>query len=317
MGMKCGVSPLSALKHLLALCSGLLLFANPVSAQSCTQADDALLWRVAGLEQAQHEVHLFGSIHAGKPDFYPLPDRVEKAFRRADYLVLEADLSMQGEMETLLRIQRRARLPPGEQLADLVSVQTMTELDAQLETLGVPSTLVMGMQPWFVSVLLASLQVSMSGYLPQYGAESYLLAERGKGTTVLELEGLEQQLGFMESLNSESFLRYTLAGFDAESGADIDALARAWRCADQEALETLIFDDLDDSGLSAAEVAQFNETFFLARNRDMSERIAGFLESGEGRYFIVVGAAHLLGEDSILSLLRQRGYRLQRVGAQE
>ncbi|HLP31658.1 MAG TPA: TraB/GumN family protein, partial [Geothrix sp.] len=35
--------------------------------------------------------YLFGSVHLGRSDFYPLPPQVEQAFARSDLLVLEVD----------------------------------------------------------------------------------------------------------------------------------------------------------------------------------------------------------------------------------
>jgi hypothetical protein len=42
----------------------------------------------------------------------------------------------------------------------------------------------------------------------------------------------------------------------------------------------------------------------------MTSKIEGFL-AGTGRYFVVVGAGHLVGEEGIISLLERRGFSAQ------
>lgn len=41
-------------------------------------------------------VYLLGSIHVGRPDFYPMPKVVESAFDSAEALVVEADIGAAG-----------------------------------------------------------------------------------------------------------------------------------------------------------------------------------------------------------------------------
>jgi hypothetical protein len=49
------------------------------------------------------------------------------------------------------------------------------------------------------------------------------------------------------------------------------------------------------------------EILVSRRNRTMAAKIEEFLNKGE-TYFIVVGAAHLVGKDGILERLKEKGY---------
>lgn len=49
-----------------------------------------LLWQV---KSKDNTVYLYGTIHVGKPSFYPLPDAVENAFRQSARLAVEADIT--------------------------------------------------------------------------------------------------------------------------------------------------------------------------------------------------------------------------------
>jgi uncharacterized protein YbaP (TraB family) len=51
---------------------------------------ESYLWEVSSLT---NRLYLFGTIHAGKHDWYPLPTAVEEAFVDAKLLVVEADIA--------------------------------------------------------------------------------------------------------------------------------------------------------------------------------------------------------------------------------
>jgi len=54
------------------------------------------------------------------------------------------------------------------------------------------------------------------------------------------------------------------------------------------------------------------EKLIYKRNRNMALRIEGFLGTN-GTYFVVVGAAHLLGDRGIIQLLREKWYTVEQL----
>ena len=48
------------------------------------------------------------------------------------------------------------------------------------------------------------------------------------------------------------------------------------------------------------------------RNVGMADKIAGYLQT-KGTYFVLVGAAHYVGDNSIIELLERQGIRGQRI----
>ena len=51
---------------------------------------------------------------------------------------------------------------------------------------------------------------------------------------------------------------------------------------------------------------------FHERNKRMTDRISQYLEE-DSSYFVVIGAGHLIGENSIVDLLTKRGYTAKRM----
>lgn len=307
-----------SLKRVAGLALGLLslivapgLRAQSLAGPQCSNPDGSLLWEVKGpaLERNGGSLYLFGSIHVGKPEFYPLPPRLEALVQGADALVFEVNPEVVAEPRIAMQLQLRGMLPAGQTLDQLVPPATLTELERVLASLGLPLRNFANYKPWMLAVLLANVQVTQLGFNPQWGLESYLLQRRRPGTPILELESWEQQLDMLESIDPALFLDYSLEEFEA--GADLlDDLIAGWLCGDREALvDTLLSTSLSqDDG--------FYEAMFVNRNRVMAEGISRLANAGDQDWLVVVGAAHLLGEDSVVSLLQDEGFRVTPVPLQ-
>jgi len=48
------------------------------------------------------------------------------------------------------------------------------------------------------------------------------------------------------------------------------------------------------------------------RNRNWIPKIESYLDSGQ-TYFVVVGAAHMVGPEGLLALLKARGYKIEQL----
>jgi hypothetical protein len=283
-------------------------------AGTCADPGSSLLWQVTGndIDQRGLTLHLFGSIHLGKPEFYPLHPRIESTFRAADKLVFEIDPLAAAEPENALRMQLRGMLPSGQTLVDVVSPQALDNLRGVLARFGIPLENFMTMKPWLLTLFLANVQASTLGYSAEHGLEGYFMAQRAPGTAIGELETLEQQVDMLDSLDPEMLLGYSLQDFD-DSAVEIEALIGAWRCADLAALSERLFSDLkafeqeSDPAQRAALEALYRR-IYTDRNVVMANGIHALAQGDNGAVFVVVGSAHLLGVGSVVELLQERGY---------
>ncbi len=304
----------------LALLSG--IFTGPALAQSVTPvcADPAasMLWEVsgAGLGNKGVSIQLFGSLHVGKPEFYPLPDLIEDTFRSADHLVFEIDPTSATDPQTAMLMQERGMLPAGQTLQNVVSPEAYATLQQVLTSMGLPAAGVNNFKPWLVALMLTNLQVSALGYSALDGLEMYFTTRKSPQSDILELESIDQQLAMLDSLNPDMFLGYSLE--DLQEGAvELEKMVQAWRCADQDQLSAFMFDDFNNTqSLPLAEQAKLKELhqlLFAERNVVMVNGIEQFIRNGKGAYFVVVGSGHLLGQGSVVELLRARGYEVTSV----
>ena len=280
----------------------------------CQDPGSTMLWQVEGpqLQARKVSVQLLGSIHVGKPEFYPLAAVVDQHFRAADTLVFEVDPRITSSLESALSIQQRGMLPPERSLDQIVDAATMSSLRKVLQQLQLPEALVGHMKPWMVTLLLTSLQVQALGFDPENGVENYLVRMKPQGAKIAELESMDSQLTLLESLDQQTLLHYTLDDY-SNTSAQMDTLITAWRCGDHAKLAALLFaaSDNQDHHLTApdqARLAGLMKQLFDDRNKRMADKIEQFIRTGSGDYFVVVGAGHLLGDNSVVSLLRQKGF---------
>ncbi|MGA0806015.1 MAG: TraB/GumN family protein [Pseudohongiellaceae bacterium] len=281
----------------------------------CSDPSQSMLWELqsAALDQRNVQIHLLGSIHVGKAGFYPLHPEVEQRFRAADHLVFEVDPQAVASPQVAKQMQLRGMLPQGQTLQDVLSPETLGSLEQVLRGIGIPLANFMQFKPWMVALLLTNLQAEALGYDSHFGLESYLAGQRPSDADILELESLEQQLGMLETLHPDTFLGYSLHEY-AGGSALMESMVAAWLCGDKQTLEDIVHQG--EAQLEAAAPAQrahleqIHDSLFTRRNLSMADGIEAFAEAGQGSYFVVVGAGHLLGAGSVVELLQQRGYEV-------
>jgi uncharacterized protein YbaP (TraB family) len=280
----------------------------------CADPGSSMLWEVTGpgLGDGAATLHLFGSIHLGKPDFYPLHPTIETTFRAADHLVFEIDPLAAADPQVALRMQLRGMLPAGQTLSEVVSPEALDNLQGVLARYGIPLGNFMTMKPWLLTLMLANVQASALGYSAQHGLESYFIAQKAPATEIDELETIDQQVDMLDGLDPELLLGYSLQDFD-DGASEMEKLIGAWRCADKPALSEQLFSELlnveqtsDADGRAGMD--DLYKRLYTDRNKVMADGIVRFIGTGSGNWFVVVGSAHLLGEGSVVELLEERGY---------
>ena len=110
----------------------------------------------------------------------------------------------------------------------------------------------------------------------------------------------------------EPGVRSVLAEADQLEQKSMELLA-AYTSGDEAAIAKLS-DDRDGwrkTGRTDAEYDQMNEEMLLGRNRSWIPEIEKLIAEGDA--FVAVGAMHLIGDGSVVDLLRKDGYEVERV----
>lgn len=147
-----------------------------------------------------------------------------------------------------------------------------------------------------------------AGYEASAGVDLYFIQKAiERKLPVIELESYESQLGMFNDFSKElqeKTLKATLDNFDVLDDS-VNQMAEMWKTGNDEQLLELTNSFSDDE--------EYNKTMLIDRNVGMADKIDGYLRNGKGEeYFIVVGAAHYLGDHGIVKLLKDKGYTVIR-----
>ena len=284
--------------------AALAVVAAPVHANAA-----AFLWEVSSMT---NKIYLYGTVHAGKKEWYPLPPVVEQAFADSQALVVEADIS---DVEAMQKVQPATYTPP-DNLSKHVDAASYDRFRKLLPRYQLPEASVAKLKPFMAVSLLVFSDWARLGFRPEYAVEVYLIqkAEKAK-MPVRELEGLDMQIELMDSLTEEQNQRVFEGTVDAlESGlADeqIKGMVATWQAGDPAKMFE-IARKYNDKVKGAAEL---EEKFVWGRHPAMLKKIEGYLNDSKERSFVAVGAMHLVGPRGLVEELRKRGYIVRQLGA--
>jgi hypothetical protein len=99
----------------------------------------------------------------------------------------------------------------------------------------------------------------------------------------------------------------------AESALGLMMLLETFKTGDEETFVLLFGSNIDAEDLHPLE-AEYYDKLITQRDKGMAAEIAKLLENGDdGGYFIIVGAGHLVGDNSVVKLLEDMGYTVERI----
>lgn len=268
--------------------------------------------RRGALYRVHHEgktSYLFGTIHVGKQDFFPLEPEVTAALAKSSALVLELDVRSSAAYYRALA--RHGQYPAGQTIRDHLSPEAMARLQAALAKVNLPLRSVEHYRPWVVANLLVGQEIEKSGFHRGLGVEGYLLSQASK-KPLLELEDADYQLGLFGALDDAQQEAYLLENIDeVNSGAALRksaGLIDAWGAADAARIAALTQELTTGDTVSARFM---DRTLLGKRNPEMAASIEAIMRKGDA--FIGIGLLHLVGEKGVPALLRQHGYEVEKV----
>ena len=266
----------------------------------------SFLWKVTSQLST---VYLFGSIHIAKEDMYPLQEEVERAFNVSDVLAVEVDLNNIGHSKRQ-KIFKETIYPPQETLQQHLSKETFELLRDKLSNLNINIVNFLNYKPWLLSLQLTEIALLKLGYDSNMGLDLYFLRKAEGKKKISELESFDFQIDLLSKFTDKEqdlLLYYTIINLD-NIERQMDRLVQAWKWGDVKYMEKILFSAFSQY----PEMSFIYERIFVERNKNMALKIEGFLNM-RNTYFVVVGAGHLTGQDSIIYILQEKGYPVQQL----
>jgi hypothetical protein len=256
------------------------------------------LWTIEG---GRSPVALLGSIHVLRRQHYPLEWPIEQAFDRAQVVVFETDLG--GMMSPELRRALSQRGRRAGVLRRQVSRETYRKLGAYLEGFGMPPTLLDHSAPWHAGAVVMVMELERQGYDPLWGVDNYYFRRAEKyGKRTEGLVSLDEHMRMLAELplpDGDAYLQAMLR--DAETlRSMLRDVVRAWKGGEADRLAALV-----NAGFT--EHPGLRDHLLVRRNKQWIPAIERYL-AGDEPALVIVGAGHLVGEDSVIELLRRNGH---------
>jgi uncharacterized protein YbaP (TraB family) len=159
-----------------------------------------------------------------------------------------------------------------------------------------------------LALMIETFEWQKAGFDPSLGLDKHFYDRaQADGKTIQGLETADYQISLFDSMTAQQqdrLLSDTLKSIDTEMSS-ISRLTDAWKTGDAGTIERIVLADLKQD-------AVMYQRLLVGRNQNWMPKLEA-LFSRAGRTFVVVGAAHLVGPDGLLAMLKSKGYTVEQL----
>lgn len=284
--------------------SGLAALALCVASPAVARADPPI-WRVS---DADTEMVLFGSIHALPEGVDWRSEALDKALAQADLVVFEILTPDSEEEEMAAYAPMLAYLVSPQPLHTVVSPGTYDRALAHAEAQGFEPFMFNMLRPWAAAMMLGMGGDVSKGRSSDLGVDETIQngVRPDQRTAALDTDELlhasMQALAETGEAEGEQLLIEVLDALDEETELDME-IENAWVRGDLQPI-------LDDMAAMKAEAPRLYQVILVDRNNGWMPALKRMMDT-ERRVVVIAGAAHMVGEDGLPTLLRQAGYKVE------
>lgn len=279
-----------------------------MSVVSLTAQAQSSVWKVS-----KGNDHLFigGTVHILPPSEFPLPEEFQQAYKESDCIVLEAKLADASDADFQMNMMRQMTYANGKTISGFLTAKTQQQLKDYVSSLGVDLAMFEHFKPGFLVTMLALLEAKKA-QLSGEGVDVFYSkqAKRDK-KNITYLESAEFQMKMIADMgigDEEHFIKSNIEQMK-DFKAMFTGLLKAWRAGDDQQLIKLAIKPMKDDPKTFKKL-------LTDRNRTWIPHIERmFADNGQStdKEFVLVGVAHLVGDKSVLTLLKNKGYYVEKL----
>ena len=271
----------------------------------CKATADTSVWKVS---KGNSHIYLGGTLHILSKSNYPLPAEFDKAYDASDLVVFETDIAALSDPATMQLMSEKMVFTDGSTIRDHLAANTIEAIEAHLKTRGMSLDQFATLKPSMLSITLTLIELNIIG-IDAEGVD-FFYSEKAEtdNKEQLMLETVEEQLEFVLGIGADDpdkLLEYTLRDL-ANLTTTMDKLVSAWREGNREELNEQLIEFL------ARDYPYVYDDLVVKRNKNWLPQLATYFDTGDIE-FVLVGAAHLIGEFGLLTLLASDGYKIEQL----
>ncbi len=288
------------IKKLLA--ASLLFFAFVTTPFAQAQSS---VWKVSN---SGNYFYLAGTIHVLSPQDHPLPNEFYQAYKDADKLIFETDMSASKSSAYQQKFLSAMQGSNDDTLVKALNTATYERLKHYLNQRNIQITHFSKYYPWALSVTLSLIEYHRLGMVGEYGVEEHfykkaLLDKKPLG----QLETVDQQIASIQSMgNIEAnlMINYTLDDL-AQLPEYIKVMKLNWRSGDLEALtNSPVVKKMRE------DFPELYNTLVVKRNNNWLPTLKA-LNHNNLTEFVMVGTLHLNAPDGLINQLKLAGFKVE------
>ncbi len=266
---------------------------------------DTSVWKAT---KGANTVYIGGTVHLLRPADYPLPPEYDEAYQDATEIYFETDLAALADPAVQAKMVQQWTYSDGRTLKTILSETAYSVLAEAATAYGLPMAAVDTFKPGMVLTVFTVQALQRIGFTPQGVDTSYNAKATEDSKAIGQLETVQEQLDVIAGMgegNESEFILLTLQDID-QIETIMEEMITAWRLGDSEQLSTLFVEDMKQ------QTPRLYDALLVQRNLKWMPQIEAMFVDSDTE-FLLVGVAHLVGEDGLLTMLRQRGYTIKQL----
>ena len=277
---------------------GCSFIANSAHAQSS-------VWQIS---KGNDSLFIGGTVHILPKAEMPLPAEFALAYEQADTIIFEAPVPDPADTNAQMQMLGALSYTNNETLSQKLEPEVKVSLENKLGEFGANLAKLDGFRPAMVSIVLMSMELQKQNLMGE-GVDAYFTKKATKDNkTKNYLETMEFQLALFKTMgqgNENDFIKRNLAEMN-NYGEMFKGLLTAWREGDTDTLNKVALEEMQQNDPNSY------KQLIADRNNDWLPKVEAMFNNDKSE-FVLVGVAHLAGEDSLLTLLESKGYRVSLV----
>jgi len=252
--------------------------------------------------------YIGGTIHMLRGSDRPFPPEFDRAYDASDMIIFETDLAVLQSPEIQQELLAKAVYSDGRTLDKVLSAEAYKKLEEYCTENGIPLAMINQYKPWAIVMTIIGMELQKMG-ANQEGIDLYYYGKASEDEKSMGgLEAVDEQVEILTSMgdgNESAFIVYNIDHMEKMEEM-FDSLITAWRSGDEAILSDAFLEE------AKKEFPKLFKTLFTDRNMSWLPKIEEYLLTPETE-FVLVGTAHLVGEEGIITQLEKLGYEVEKL----
>ncbi len=267
------------------------------SVQANALSRNTLLWQVSG-NGLQQPSYVFGTMHILCANDVKLGDSLKGIIRDVNKIYFEVDMD---DMMEMMSVMNYIQMSNNQKLSDLLTPEEYAKLKEYFSNHPgmLPLQMMETFKPFFISSIIEEQKMVCTD---KKGMEQLIMNEASQYKKEIKgLETMKFQADVFDSIPYKEQAKELVASLDSidASSKQTQELIEVYKKQDLTKIEEL-------SNKGEPGMDKYMDLLLYNRNKDWLTKISNITPTGS--YLFAVGAAHLVGERGVLSLLRQKGF---------